>query len=183
MAMSRVALSRIVAPRNSAMPYSVATLSTVFLSVVTTCTDPKCDTMRLTLPRFTVALNTMKPCPPAEYVAPRAKSACPPDDDQYLAPMVSDAHCPSRSTSMVALVLTIVKQRQHRVGYGPDTSLDHCPIGDPFGYELGNPAFHRIGQGRHNLHQRSTTHTPSQDRAAHASDAHVRSATIQRPLR
>ena len=47
---------------------------------------------------------TMNPWPPGEKVQPRAKSACPPAPDQYRPPMVSEAACPNRSTSLVALI-------------------------------------------------------------------------------
>jgi hypothetical protein len=47
---------------------------------------------------------TTKPCPAREYIAPRAKSACPPDPDQYWPATVSDAACPTKSTSVVALI-------------------------------------------------------------------------------
>ena len=63
------------------MPHSVTTWSTVFLSVVTT--EPSVSRTRMRLrPLLVVECSTMNALPPFEYIAPRAKSACPPLEDQ-----------------------------------------------------------------------------------------------------
>ena len=53
-----------------------------------------------------VECSTTKPCPPSEYIAPRAKSFWPPDDEKYVPSIVSDAHWPRKSTVSVALTDT-----------------------------------------------------------------------------
>src|SRR5277367_3968455 len=80
-AMRRWARSLRLAPRSSATPYSVTTWSTVFLSVVTTLPWVRADRMR-PRPVLVVECSTRNAFPPGEYIAPRAKSACPPDEDQ-----------------------------------------------------------------------------------------------------
>ena len=45
-----------------------------------------------------VECSTTNPWPPSEYMAPRAKSFWPPDDEKYFPPIVSDAHWPRKST-------------------------------------------------------------------------------------
>ena len=62
--------------------YVAATLSVVFLSVVTTDPSRSRGTMRDTVPRAAVEGSTRNPWPPGENMAPRAKSAWPPDPDQ-----------------------------------------------------------------------------------------------------
>ena len=42
--------------------------------------------MRDTAPPLAVERSTTKPCPSGEYIAPRAKSAWPPLEDQYVPP-------------------------------------------------------------------------------------------------
>ena len=61
--------------------------------------------MRLT-PCEVVECTTTNPWPPSEYIAPRAKSFWPPDDEEELPPIVFDAHCPRKSTESVALIDT-----------------------------------------------------------------------------
>ena len=62
--------------------------------------------MRDTVPPAAVDGSTTNARPCGENIAPRAKSACPPLDDQYRPATVSDAHWPTRSTSVVALIET-----------------------------------------------------------------------------
>jgi hypothetical protein len=57
-------------------------------------------------PSWVAACSTTKAMPRSEYMAPRAKSAWPPEPDQYRPAMVSDAHWPMRSTSVVAFIET-----------------------------------------------------------------------------
>ena len=56
-----------------------------------------------------VECSTTNPIALRWYIAPRAKSACPPLPDQYRPAIISELHWPSRSTSIVALIDT--KQR------------------------------------------------------------------------
>src|SRR3546814_2254544 len=72
--------------------------------------------MRDTVPPAAVAGSTTKALPFSEYMAPRAKSAWPPLEDQYLPPTVSDAHWPTRSTSVVALIDTKQSSRAITLG-------------------------------------------------------------------
>ena len=55
-------------------------MSTVFLGVVTTSPAASCETI-FDAPEPVVEWSTTKPWPPFEYIAPRAKSFCPPDDE------------------------------------------------------------------------------------------------------
>ena len=81
MAMSDRARSASGRPRSSAMPHSVTTWSTVFFSVVTT--EPSVSRTRMRLrPLLVTERRTMNACPPSAYIAPRAKSAWPPLEDQ-----------------------------------------------------------------------------------------------------
>ena len=92
-AMSARARSASERPRSSAMPHSVTTWSTVFFSVVTTDPSVSCTRMRLR-PELVAERRTMNAWPSSEYIAPRAKSAWPPLEDQYRPAIVSDAHWP-----------------------------------------------------------------------------------------
>jgi hypothetical protein len=56
--------------------------STVFLLVVTIEPGVRVARMRETSPSDAVDGSTTKALPSREYIAPRAKSACPPLDDQ-----------------------------------------------------------------------------------------------------
>jgi hypothetical protein len=76
-AINRRARSAMDCPRSSATPYSVTTLSTVFLIVVTALPGVSWVRMR-PRPLPVVDLRTMNPWPPSDHIAPRAKSACPP---------------------------------------------------------------------------------------------------------
>src|SRR5918997_7177087 len=96
-------LSRMLLPRSSATPYSVTTRSTVFLNVVTAAPGRSWATMREIDASAVVECSTIKDWPCSENSAPRAKSGCPPDDDQYSLPNDSEAHWPRKSTSRVAL--------------------------------------------------------------------------------
>ena len=60
----------------------MTTWSTVFFSVVTT--DPGVSVARIrdTVPSAAVDGSTTNALPCGEYIAPRAKSACPPLEDQ-----------------------------------------------------------------------------------------------------
>ena len=79
--MSALARSASERPRRCATPHSVATWSTVFFKVVTT--EPSVSRARIRLrPFYVVDGSTMNALPPSEYIAPRAKSAWPPLDDQ-----------------------------------------------------------------------------------------------------
>ncbi len=80
MAIIAAARWRIERPRNWATPNSVTTLSTVFFSVVTTSPGASWATT-LEIPAPVVEWSTTNPCPPWEYIAPRAKSAWPPLDE------------------------------------------------------------------------------------------------------
>jgi hypothetical protein len=82
MAMSARARWEIDRPRMSATPYSVTTWSTVFLSVVTTEPGVSVARIRDTVPPAAVARSTTNARPCGEYIAPRAKSAWPPLEDQ-----------------------------------------------------------------------------------------------------
>src|SRR5919199_4947657 len=93
-------------PRSSATPYSVTTQSTVFLNVVTAAPGCSCAMMRDTDSSTAVECSTINDWPCSEKSAPRAKSGWPPDEDQYSLPSDSDAHCPRKSTSSVALIAT-----------------------------------------------------------------------------
>ena len=63
------------------------------LDAVTTDPGVRCVRMR-DRPARVVECSTMNARPLAEYIAPRAKSACPPEEDQYRPATVSDAHWP-----------------------------------------------------------------------------------------
>ena len=82
MAISRSARCASVAPRSSATPHSVTTLSTVFFSVVTTEPRVRRLTIRLVAPSPAVECRAMKPWPSRLIIAPFAKSAWPPEPDQ-----------------------------------------------------------------------------------------------------
>jgi hypothetical protein len=56
-------------------PHSVTTLSTVFLTVVTTSPAANVELILEMWPSSVVECSTTNPCPPSEYMAPRAKSA------------------------------------------------------------------------------------------------------------
>src|SRR3954471_15143042 len=71
--MSALARSRIERPRNSAIPHSMATLSTVFFNVVTTSPAASWPTI-FDVPILVVECRTRKSGPRGEYSAPRAKS-------------------------------------------------------------------------------------------------------------
>ena len=74
----------------------------MFFGVVTTSPAANCGTIR-DAPLDVVECSTTKPWPPSEYIAPRAKSFWPPDDEKYVPSIVSDAHWPMKSTVSVAL--------------------------------------------------------------------------------
>src|SRR5215210_8721801 len=95
--------SRMLEPRSSATPYSVTTQSTTFLKVVTAAPGCSCATMRETDSSAVVECSTINAWPCSAKIAPRAKSGCPPEDDQYSLPNDSEAHWPRKSTSRVAL--------------------------------------------------------------------------------
>src|SRR3546814_2702045 len=82
--MRALARSEIDLPLSLATPCSVTTLSTVFLIVVTIDPGVSVARMRDTVPPAAVAGSTTKALPLSEYMAPRAKSAWPPLEDQYL---------------------------------------------------------------------------------------------------
>src|SRR5215510_10830363 len=82
MPMSARARCEMDRPRISATPYSVTTMSTVFLMVVTIEPGVSTPRMRDTAPWAAVEGSTTNPRPWGEYMAPRAKSAWPPLDDQ-----------------------------------------------------------------------------------------------------
>src|SRR5690606_40366814 len=100
------ARSEIVRPRISATPYSVTTWSTVFLIVVTIEPGVSVARMRDTSPPAAVDRSTTKPRPCGEHMAPRAQAAWPPLDDQERPATVPEAHWPTRSISVVALMDT-----------------------------------------------------------------------------
>src|SRR5829696_5032516 len=78
----------------------------MFLNVVTAAPGCSCATMRDTDSSAVVECSTVNDWPCSERMAPRAKSAWPPEEDQYTLPSDSEAHWPRKSTSSVALMAT-----------------------------------------------------------------------------
>ena len=84
-AMSLRVRSLVLLPRSSATLYSVTTRSTMFLKVVTVAPGWSYAVMRETDSSAVVECSTIKDWPSSENRAPRApraKSGCPPEEDQ-----------------------------------------------------------------------------------------------------